>query len=61
LSSALNSLLRTGIPEQFTVVARDMDGVINPEATSLAHELLRRLTYLGAVLIRCSNEPTNAV
>jgi hypothetical protein len=26
-----------------------MDGVINPEATSLAHELLRRLTYLGAV------------
>jgi hypothetical protein len=24
-----------------------MDGLINPEATALAHELLRRLTYLG--------------
>lgn len=47
LSSAINSLLRTGIPERYTLVARDMDGVISPEATALAHELLRRLTYLG--------------
>lgn len=47
LSSALSFKLRTGIPERFTLVARDMDGKISADATSLAHELLRRLTYLG--------------
>jgi len=47
LSSAASSLLRTGIPERYTVVARNMDGVIDPAATGLAHELLRRVTYMG--------------
>lgn len=47
MSAAVFAMLRTGIPERYTIVARDMEGAINPEATSLAHELLRRLTYLG--------------
>lgn len=49
LSSASSFLLRTGIPEKYTVTARDMDGKVNPAATALAAELLRRLTYLGNV------------
>lgn len=49
VSTAIFSLLRTGIPEEYTMVARDMDGQINPEATGLSHELLRRLTFLGNV------------
>lgn len=49
LSSAISFLLRTGIPEKFSVVSRDMDGKINPESTKLAHELLRRMTYIGNV------------
>lgn len=49
LGSAVSFLLRTGIPEKFTVAARDMDGSINPAATGTAHELLRRMTYMGNV------------
>lgn len=47
ISSAVSFLLRTGIPERFTIVARDMDGKINVQACALAQELLRRLTYMG--------------
>jgi hypothetical protein len=47
LSGAVSFLLRTGIPERYTMVSRNMDGTINPEATGLAAELLRRMTYLG--------------
>lgn len=47
LSATLNSYLRVGIPEEYTVIARDMDGTINVQATKLAQELLRRLTFLG--------------
>lgn len=47
LSATINSYLRVGIPTEYTVIARDPDGVINVEATKLAQELLRRLTYLG--------------
>lgn len=47
LSSAISTLLRVGIPERYTVIARDLDGKIDPESTKLAHELLRRLTYMG--------------
>lgn len=47
LSSALSFKLRTGIPETYVMIARDMDGKISAEATGLAHELLRRMTYLG--------------
>lgn len=49
LSATVNSYLRVGIPNEYTVIARDPDGVINIEATKLAQELLRRLTYLGDV------------
>jgi len=49
LSSAITTMLRVGIPERYTVVARNLDGQIDPAATGVAHELLRRLTYLGAV------------
>ena len=47
LSATINSYLRVGIPEDYTVIARDPDGAVNPEATKLAQELLRRITYLG--------------
>lgn len=49
LSSAITTMLRVGIPEKFTVVARNLDGQIDGPATGVAHELLRRLTFLGAV------------
>lgn len=47
LSATINSYLRVGIPEDYTVIARDPDGAVNPESTKLAQELLRRITYLG--------------
>jgi hypothetical protein len=47
LSATVNAYLRVGIPEKYTVIARDMDGEINTEATRLAQELLRRITMLG--------------
>lgn len=49
LSATINSYLRVGIPNEYTVIARDPDGVINVESTKLAQEMLRRLTYLGDV------------
>jgi hypothetical protein len=49
ISSAIYAALRVGIPEAFSVIARDMDGKVNPLATGVAQELLRRLTYLGNV------------
>lgn len=48
LASACSMLLRTGIPEKFTVVGRNLDGQVDRAATELAHELLRRLTFLGS-------------
>jgi len=48
LSSALSQALRAGIPEEFTLIGRDMDGQVDAEVTGLAHELLRRLTFMGA-------------
>ena len=47
LSATTKSYLRVGIPEDYTVIARDPDGAVNPESTKLAQELLRRITYLG--------------
>ena len=48
LSSSISLTLRTGIPEHYTVIGRDLDGQVSESATLLAHELLRRLTYMGA-------------
>lgn len=47
LAGTLNAFLRTGIPESYTVISRDPDGAINVEATKLAQEILRRITFLG--------------
>lgn len=47
LASAVTFLLRTGIPEGYTVVARGLDGQLDENGTGLAQELLRRLTFLG--------------
>ena len=33
LSATVNAYLRVGIPSKYTVLARDMDGQINPDAT----------------------------
>lgn len=41
-------LLRTGIPERFTIYGRDLDGQVDRGVTEMAHELVRRLTFLGA-------------
>jgi hypothetical protein len=49
VSASIYATLRSGIPETYTMVAYDMDGKINPAATEIAHELLRRLTYMGNV------------
>lgn len=46
LSATVNAYLRVGIPEAYTVIARNMDGTINPQATQLAHEILRRVTFV---------------
>ncbi len=47
MASSVSFMQRVGIPEGYIVVARDMDGTISPEATGLAQELLRRMTFLG--------------
>jgi hypothetical protein len=46
MSTAVSTYLRVGIPEDFTVITRNMDGSINPEGTALAHQILRRFTYV---------------
>lgn len=46
LSAAQNAYLRTGITSNYTVIARNMDGTINTEATTLANELVRRFDVL---------------
>lgn len=48
LSSSVSLTLRTGIPEFYTVIGRNLDGQVDANATALAHELLRRVTFLGA-------------
>ena len=48
LGAATFAMLRTGIPEGYRVVAYNLDNQIDPAGTALAHELLNRLTFLGA-------------
>lgn len=47
MAATINAYLRVGIPDRYTVLARDPDGVINVEATKMAQEMLRRLTFIG--------------
>jgi len=49
VSAAIYAALRVGIPEKYTLIARDMDGKLNPAASAIAQEILRRVTYLGNV------------
>ena len=47
LSATVNAYLRVGIPNKYTVIGRTTDGLIDRDATKLAQEILRRITYLG--------------
>lgn len=47
LSSALFSFLRLGIPSDFAAIARNPDGTVNPEATSLVQQLIARMNYIA--------------
>ena len=47
MSATVNAYLRVGIPKGFRVTGHDLDGLINADATKLAHELLTRMTYLS--------------
>lgn len=47
LAATLSAYLRVGIPENYTVVSRDLDGQVNVKATALAQEILRNITFLG--------------
>lgn len=47
MSATVNAYLRVGIPKNYSVIAYNMDGTVNPEATRLTHEILTRITYLG--------------
>lgn len=51
LSSTRNSFLRVGIPERYTVIAREMDGEVSRDGTMLAQEILRRITFLGDITL----------
>ena len=47
LSAAINAALRTAITDSFTAVARNMDGSVNADATSLAQQLIASFNYLS--------------
>lgn len=47
MAATVNAYLRVGIPTDYKLMAFDMDGRINVEATKLAHEILARITFLG--------------
>lgn len=47
VGGAVSFLLRTGIPDKFTVIGWDMDGKVSVDATKTAQALLRRVTFLG--------------
>lgn len=48
IGSSVSLTLRTVIGDEFKVVGRNLDGQVDRNATELAHELLRRMTFLGA-------------
>lgn len=45
LSNAVFSYLRVGIPEDYTVLARNPDGTVNPEATRLVQQIVARFDF----------------
>lgn len=46
LSAAVSAYLRVGIPEEYTAVARNMDGTFNRDATALAQNILRQIDLM---------------
>jgi hypothetical protein len=48
LSAAISLKLRTAITERFKIFGRNLDGQVDANVTAMAHELLRRLTFLGS-------------
>ena len=48
LSAAISLKLRTAITDRYKIFGRNLDGQVDVAVTSLAHELLRRLTFLGS-------------
>ena len=47
LAATVNAYLRVGIPDTYTIIARDFDGQVNVEATKRAQEVMRRMTFVG--------------
>ena len=47
LSAAISLKLRTAITDRYKLFGRNLDGQVDVNITGLAHELLRRLTFLG--------------
>ena len=47
LGATVNAYLRTGIPEEYTLLAYDMEGSINVDASRTVGEILRRMTLIG--------------
>lgn len=47
LSAAISLKLRTAITDRFKIFGRNLDGQVDTNVTAMAHELLRRLTFLG--------------
>jgi len=47
LSAAVNAALRTGITNSYTMIARNMDGTVNVDATKLAQQIAARFSYVS--------------
>lgn len=58
LSGAAAAYARTAITKEYTAVARNIDGTINPEATSALHQLLTRLNTLNDYTIGYDDSPS---
>lgn len=48
LSAAIFSALRLALSSPYTALARNLDGTLNPEATTLVQQLCRRFDLLGS-------------
>lgn len=47
LSASISLKLRTAIPDGYKIFGRNLDGQVDVNVTQMAHELLRRMTFLG--------------
>lgn len=47
LSASISLKLRTAITDRYKIFGRNLDGQVDVAVTQMAHELLRRLTFLG--------------